>query len=1303
TKAGGWRAVNNTGSREAFGPRASDVVVAMGHRASTASPGMDGLKPLVPRAVLSPRQRVLAFDIWVDRVYRVEFGRNLVTDVVDLGSSAPATTPSGIARVSPGTALILDFHNDHLYRLEYTDEAVTSVTDLGSVGTAYGWNIAPESLAHAAPGVALVGDRRWRELLRVDYSTTAVTAVSRVGRLPWYPWGMAGMGDQTVLVADGRKIGLYRVEYRQGRSTSTYIGGMSGLQEPTGLAHVSDGVALVSDHRDPDLLFRVEYGDSGVTKVVNLGGVAGLRGLNGLTALPNRPPAAGDDTATTAEGAAVAIDVLANDSDPDGDALTVASVAQPANGTAAIQTDGTVTYTPKAGFSGQDSFTYAVSDGTNESTATVAVTVRPPFAVYNPDTNTITVTLSGLEGSRFEVEETINGVARVHAVTASTYTRTTPAAAAYAYRIRACDEQGCGTWSRSRGFTIGTPSISYAGDADTGTFTVNWKKNYMLAMDPGSGDWSYTPLTESPSFRTFEDMPSGTYRFRLYSCIHVPGDTRPPGTEATWNCTWAADRLTVTVDRDPEPVLATSTEAGSSPYSTAVHPNGSARIEVPLRTIPGVHGLALDLSLRYDSARHTAIADIHTADDSLGYGWRLAGIPLLHRCRGGAAGALALDNTDRLCLNGLPLVATTGDYWAVGTEYRTEIQTHTRIVQRGAAGEQWFEAKWPDGTTGTFGKTGSRARAGGRRTTGTRDLTPWFFSPNPYYQWGLDRMEHPFGNHLTVAYAVDDAHGVLNPTSVAYDDAEVQFKYGARGDLGANAIGTPAVRIRRNSVLHTVRVRFDGSTVREYRLDSNTAGGHTRLENIQECGHTETGAFDACLQPLKFEWTSVAGAPADFGIGVSKATDGRGADTTFAYRAVSGATHALNYTEAPFGTATAGTGIEAVDQVAVSTMARDDGRGGTRELRYRYKGAPQRSTAGRGYLGFRETRVRDVAAKTHGYAQVRMDWPHQGSLAAGLTLDTTYSNSARTYERWENAYAALGMHGGTVKYPYLSRATRWIHEANTAVGGSETVNTLAQSGEFVTRRTSTRKTGNTVSSPTFTATVWGDVPDRAIGTVRQTVTTVENYANTNTATEWTIGKVSDRTVTHAAPGETTKTVDTSYTYRAGSRAVDTATRLPDHATLTLATDRAFDAGGHVTGETVTGDGIAARTTSYGTYTESRYPSSVTNALGQTTSFAYDLRFGQPRRTTDPDGHAATAEYDAFGRTVRETAPDGTVTATTYQRCGTVTCPDVPDAEEAVKVTVTHAHGTTQTAPTRVAYLDVLGRETMTEVQALDPA
>jgi hypothetical protein len=94
---------------------------------------------------------------------------------------------------------------------------------------------------------------------------------------------------------------------------------------------------------------------------------------------PNRDPDAVDDSATTSQDTPVTIDVLANDTDPDGDALTVTSLTQPANGSATNNGDGTVTYSPNAGFSGTDVFTYTISDGHGGSdTATVSVVVFPP-------------------------------------------------------------------------------------------------------------------------------------------------------------------------------------------------------------------------------------------------------------------------------------------------------------------------------------------------------------------------------------------------------------------------------------------------------------------------------------------------------------------------------------------------------------------------------------------------------------------------------------------------------------------------------------------------------------------------------------------------------------------------------------------------------------------------------------------------------------------------------------------------------------------------------------------------------------
>ena len=89
----------------------------------------------------------------------------------------------------------------------------------------------------------------------------------------------------------------------------------------------------------------------------------------------NCPPVAVDDTATTVNGFPVIIDVLANDSDPDGDPLTVTGVTDPPNGTAVNNGDGTVTYTPDCGFFGIDTFDYTISDGQG-GTDTGTVTVR---------------------------------------------------------------------------------------------------------------------------------------------------------------------------------------------------------------------------------------------------------------------------------------------------------------------------------------------------------------------------------------------------------------------------------------------------------------------------------------------------------------------------------------------------------------------------------------------------------------------------------------------------------------------------------------------------------------------------------------------------------------------------------------------------------------------------------------------------------------------------------------------------------------------------------------------------------------
>ena len=95
----------------------------------------------------------------------------------------------------------------------------------------------------------------------------------------------------------------------------------------------------------------------------------------------NDAPVAVDDTATVAEGGSVDItasSLLANDSDPENDTLTITAVGGAVNGTGSLSTDkATVTYTHDGSETTSGSFTYTVSDGAATDTATVAVTVTP--------------------------------------------------------------------------------------------------------------------------------------------------------------------------------------------------------------------------------------------------------------------------------------------------------------------------------------------------------------------------------------------------------------------------------------------------------------------------------------------------------------------------------------------------------------------------------------------------------------------------------------------------------------------------------------------------------------------------------------------------------------------------------------------------------------------------------------------------------------------------------------------------------------------------------------------------------------
>jgi len=133
-----------------------------------------------------------------------------------------------------------------------------------------------------------------------------------------------------------------------------------------------------------------------------------------VTNVQDAPDAVNDAATIIEDSGANGIDVRANDSDLDGDTLTVTAVTQGAHGTVAITGGGTaVSYTPAANFFGSDSFTYTVNDGQGGTdTATVNVTITnvndAPVAtgdsyVMNSNT-TLNVAAPGVLGNDSDID-----------------------------------------------------------------------------------------------------------------------------------------------------------------------------------------------------------------------------------------------------------------------------------------------------------------------------------------------------------------------------------------------------------------------------------------------------------------------------------------------------------------------------------------------------------------------------------------------------------------------------------------------------------------------------------------------------------------------------------------------------------------------------------------------------------------------------------------------------------------------------------------------------------------------------------
>ncbi len=316
---------------------------------------------------------------------------------------------------------------------------------------------------------------------------------------------------------------------------------------------------------------------------------------------------------------------------------------------------------------------------------------------------------------------------------------------------------------------------------------------------------------------------------------------------------------------------------GAIPGSFSVSESGAASYSISIAVPPGTGGMEPKLSLNYSSQGGNGIA---------GVGWSLGGLSAITRCpqtiiHDGAARGVQLDTNDRFCLDGqrLILVTTGTTYGTIGAEYRTEIESFSKIVSIGGGpgDPQSFQVWTKAGHIIEFGNTAdSHVEAQGKSVAAA---------------WAVNKISDTVGNYIAFTYFEDNANGEHRIARIDYTgnaSASVspynalEFQYEARPDTSLGYLAGSLMRQTQRLV--NIQTKTSGTLVMNYALnyETGTTTGRSRLASLSQCA-----ADGNCLASSTFAWQE--GQAASFGTEInSPAITGTTANTWFAMGDVNG-------------------------------------------------------------------------------------------------------------------------------------------------------------------------------------------------------------------------------------------------------------------------------------------------------------------------------------------------------------------------------------------------------------------------------
>ncbi|WP_425048665.1 FG-GAP-like repeat-containing protein [Pseudomonas aeruginosa] len=358
-----------------------------------------------------------------------------------------------------------------------------------------------------------------------------------------------------------------------------------------------------------------------------------------------------------------------------------------------------------------------------------------------------------------------------------------------------------------------------------------------------------------------------------------------------------------------------------------------------------------------------------------------------------------------------------------------------------------------------------------------------------------------------------------------------------------------------------------------------------------------------------------------------------------------------------------------IPRPVVSRLRVADGIGGTRDYQYLYQGA-RLDLLGRGFLGFRQMEVRDLARGRTQVRMLRQDFPFVGRLdkeetsLAGKLL-------ARQQNQWKSAATIAGK--SFFVYPAQFNEERFDQGAPVSATRRKVVMDESYGNPTqVTEEIAASLTGGTLHSRVVERQYSNDGASWLVGFVTRETESTSGDSDSKSRVQ----------LRSAQPGTLAPASETSFSGSPGAE---------------ITRQYSYDGNGRIVRITTSGAGLAARSEQFGAY-QGPWPGTRSNALGHVERFAYEAARGQPTSKVDANGLAESYLYDAFGRETLRRFADGSLLATDYLVCGSrAIC--ASGAKVAVRTRT--VRGSQQGAVERWQYLDGFSRVLRDRRQAFD--